>query len=97
MFCFRKWYLPSLSLSLSSRGGGRWAAQPRGRARARGLEVLAEDRDERDEVLDRATYEKGDVPAAGIHHVLVGGTFVVRDQSLVEDVYPGRAIKSARP
>lgn len=47
-------------------------------------------------ILDAATYERGDVPAAGIHHVLVGGTFVVRDQALVDDVYPGEAITGSR-
>ena len=26
-------------------------------------------------VIDRSTYEKGDVPSAGIIHVLVGGYF----------------------
>lgn len=44
-------------------------------------------------ILDRATYEKGDVPSAGIVHVLVAGTFVVRDSTLVEGVFPGRAIR----
>jgi dihydroorotase len=48
------------------------------------------------EVLDLATYERGDVPAAGIHHVLVGGTFVVRAGTLVEGVHPGKAVTSAR-
>ena len=48
-------------------------------------------------ILDLSTYEKGDLPSRGIAHVLVGGTFVVRDSKLVEGVYPGRAIRSARP
>ena len=47
-------------------------------------------------VLDRATYEKGDVPAAGIRHVLVGGTFVVRDETPVEGIYPGTAVVGQR-
>ena len=46
-------------------------------------------------VIDRSTYEKGDVPSAGIIHVLVGGTFVVRDSEIVDDVFPGRAIRSS--
>ena len=46
-------------------------------------------------VIDRSTYEKGDVPSAGIIHVLVGGTFVVRDSETVDDVFPGRAIRSS--
>ena len=46
-------------------------------------------------VIDRSTYEKGDVPSAGIIHVLVGGTFVVRDSEIIDDVFPGRAIRSS--
>jgi len=45
-------------------------------------------------VIDRATYEKGDVPSGGIVHVLVGGTFVVRNADSVEGVFPGEAIRS---
>lgn len=48
-------------------------------------------------ILDLSTYEKGDLPSRGIAHVLVGGTFVVRDSKIVEGVFPGRAIRSARP
>jgi dihydroorotase len=47
-------------------------------------------------ILDLSTYEKGDVPSRGIAHVLVGGTFVVRDTKPVEGVFPGRAIRSQR-
>ena len=47
-----------------------------------------------DTILDRSTYEQGDVPSQGIVHVLVSGTFVVRDGELVEGVFPGRAITS---
>ena len=45
-------------------------------------------------VIDRATYEDGDRPSEGIVHVLVGGTFVVRDAEVVEGVFPGQAIRS---
>jgi N-acyl-D-aspartate/D-glutamate deacylase len=48
-----------------------------------------------DTIIDRSTYEKGDVPSAGVVHVLVGGTFVVRDSESVEGVFPGKAIRSA--
>jgi dihydroorotase len=48
-------------------------------------------------ILDLATYERGDLPSRGITHVLVEGTFVVRDAKPVEGVFPGRAIRSARP
>jgi dihydroorotase len=49
-----------------------------------------------DRVLDRSTYEQGDIPSEGIVHVLVSGTFVVRNSELIEGVFPGRAIKSER-
>jgi len=49
-------------------------------------------------IIDRATYEDGDVPSEGVAHVLVGGTFVVRDGEFVEGVRPGEAIRGgARP
>ena len=50
-----------------------------------------------DRILDLSTYEKGDIPSRGIAHVLVGGTFVVRDSKPVDGIFPGKAIRSARP
>lgn len=47
-------------------------------------------------VIDRATYEKPAQFSEGIRHVIVGGTFVVRDEQLVPGVTPGRAIRVAR-
>jgi N-acyl-D-aspartate/D-glutamate deacylase len=47
-------------------------------------------------VIDRATYERPAQFSEGIRHVLVGGTFVVRDETLVEGVAPGRAIRSGQ-
>jgi N-acyl-D-aspartate/D-glutamate deacylase len=47
-------------------------------------------------VIDRASYDAPDQYSEGIIHVLVGGTFVVRDSALVEDVAPGRAVRGAR-
>ena len=47
-----------------------------------------------DTILDRSTYEQGDIPSQGIVHVLVSGTFVVRNGELIEGIFPGRAIKS---
>ena len=44
-------------------------------------------------VVDRATYEDPDQYSTGILHVLVNGTFVVRDGNLVEGVAPGRPIR----
>ena len=48
------------------------------------------------QILDRSTYEKGDVASDGIRHVMVGGTFVVRDGRLVDDVFPGQAVRGER-
>jgi dihydroorotase len=47
-------------------------------------------------VIDRATYEKPAQYSEGIRHVLVAGTFVVRDEKLVPDVLPGRPIRARR-
>ena len=44
-------------------------------------------------VIDRATYEKPAQFSEGIRHVLVNGTFVVRDEQLVPNVTPGRPIR----
>ena len=46
-------------------------------------------------IIDRATYRDPYQPSAGIHHVIVGGTFVVRDQELIENAYPGRRLTTA--
>ncbi len=44
-------------------------------------------------VRDVATYTDSMRPATGVAHVLVGGTFVVRDGELVENVAPGQPIR----
>ena len=44
-------------------------------------------------VIDRATYAAPDQYSAGIVHVLVGGTFVVRDGALAGGVQPGRPLR----
>ncbi len=44
-------------------------------------------------VIDRATFEAPTTPSAGIPHVIVGGTFVVREGELVKDTRPGRAVR----
>jgi N-acyl-D-aspartate/D-glutamate deacylase len=46
-------------------------------------------------VIDRATYDKPAQYSEGIRHVIVGGTFVVRDEQLVPNVAPGRAIRGS--
>jgi len=45
-------------------------------------------------VIDNATFEKPMQYSSGFHHVLVGGTFVVRDAELVDGVFPGRAVRN---
>jgi dihydroorotase len=47
-------------------------------------------------IIDRSTYEDGDEPSSGIPYVLVGGVFVVRDGSVQENVFPGKAILGDR-
>lgn len=44
-------------------------------------------------VIDRSTFERPAQYSGGIVHVLVNGTFVVRDSNLVAGVAPGRAIR----
>ena len=44
-------------------------------------------------VLDRATFEEPAQASRGIHHVIVGGSFVVKDTEFLDDVHPGRAIR----
>lgn len=46
-----------------------------------------------DKVIDRATFEAPTTPSSGIPHVIVNGTFVVRDGELVKDALPGRAVR----
>lgn len=40
-----------------------------------------------------ATYEKPAEPSRGMRHVIVGGSFVIRDGKLIETARPGRAIR----
>jgi dihydroorotase len=47
-----------------------------------------------DRVVDRATFEDSWQPSQGIVHVLVGGTFVVRNSALLEGALPGRALRA---
>ncbi|MYL06000.1 MAG: amidohydrolase family protein [Gemmatimonadales bacterium] len=44
-------------------------------------------------VIDNATFEAPTQPSGGIEHVIVSGTFVVRDAELIEDALPGQAIR----
>jgi dihydroorotase len=45
-------------------------------------------------VIDRATFEKPDLPPVGIPYVIVGGTLVVDKGEVVEGVYPGKGIRA---
>jgi N-acyl-D-aspartate/D-glutamate deacylase len=45
-------------------------------------------------ISDQATYADSTRPSAGIRHVLVNGTFVVRGGSVVLDARPGRAVRA---
>jgi N-acyl-D-aspartate/D-glutamate deacylase len=47
-----------------------------------------------DQVIDRATFEKPAQYSDGIRHVLVAGTFVIRDGKTVEGVFPGLGLKT---
>lgn len=44
-------------------------------------------------VIDRATFENAAQYSTGIPHVIVNGTFVVRDEKIVESVKPGMGIR----
>lgn len=48
-------------------------------------------------IADRATYERPAAGSAGFALVLVGGTAVVRDDSLVPGSLPGRPLRGAKP
>ena len=45
-------------------------------------------------LIDRATFAEPMKPAVGISHVLVNGTFVVRNGDLIADARPGRPIRT---
>lgn len=49
-----------------------------------------------DTILDRSTFEQGDVPSAGISHVFVNGVHVLADGEIREGVFPGEAILGTR-
>jgi N-acyl-D-aspartate/D-glutamate deacylase len=42
---------------------------------------------------DHATYLAPVRPSTGVQHLLVGGTFVVRDGALQTDAFPGRPLR----
>ena len=46
-------------------------------------------------IADQATYANPARPSVGVAHVLVNGEPVVSDYQLLENVYPGQAIRRA--
>lgn len=47
-------------------------------------------------ITDQATYSASTRTTTGIRHVLVNGTFVVRDGQLARDALPGRPVRATR-
>jgi len=47
-----------------------------------------------DTVMDRATFEKANLPSEGIPYVIVGGALVVDRSVVVEGVHPGKGIRA---
>jgi N-acyl-D-aspartate/D-glutamate deacylase len=45
-------------------------------------------------IIDKATYENPAQYSEGFRYVMVGGTFVVRDGKLREEVDPGQAVRA---
>jgi N-acyl-D-aspartate/D-glutamate deacylase len=45
-------------------------------------------------ITDQASYAASTRPSAGIRHVLVNGTFVVRDGDIVAEALPGRPVRA---
>jgi N-acyl-D-aspartate/D-glutamate deacylase len=45
-------------------------------------------------ISDQATYTRSTRPSSGIRHVLVNGTFVVRDSRLDTSARPGRPVRA---
>ncbi len=46
-------------------------------------------------ITDQATYRRSTRPSTGIRHVLVNGTFVVRDGVLAAEARPGRPVRAS--
>jgi N-acyl-D-glutamate deacylase len=44
-------------------------------------------------ITDRATYENPRLTSVGIHHVLVNGQFVIKEQALVREALPGKPVR----
>jgi hypothetical protein len=44
-------------------------------------------------IADRSTFQKPMEPSVGVHYLLVAGTPVIEDGKLVEDAFPGQALR----
>src|SRR5207344_1558117 len=47
-------------------------------------------------VIDRATFEKPNIPSEGIPYVIVNGTIVIDGGKVVEGVHPGRGLTAVK-
>jgi N-acyl-D-aspartate/D-glutamate deacylase len=45
-------------------------------------------------ITDRSTFQKPMEPSVGVHYLLVAGTPVIEDGKIVENVFPGQALRS---
>jgi N-acyl-D-aspartate/D-glutamate deacylase len=65
-------------------------------ARAKGRLQVGADADivvfDANTISDRATFQKPMEPSVGVHYLLVGGTVIINQGRIVEDVFPGRAL-----
>lgn len=43
-------------------------------------------------IIDHATFDKGLAYSSGVHHVLVNGVFVLKNEEIVEKVFPGKPV-----
>jgi dihydroorotase len=46
-----------------------------------------------DKIIDQATYEEPSRYSIGIHYVLVNGVIVVKEGTLVENIFPGKGVR----
>lgn len=47
---------------------------------------------DRETISDRSTFQKPTEPSVGVHYLLVGGTVLIDDGKMIDNVFPGKAI-----